>query len=192
MWKSNALCVRRGITPAWTDVTSRGKKTCNRYVFHLFGVPRNCRGFLVISSCTIPFRSALPCLHMCKSLSSAEPAGVRPGSHLSCIQGQLLPAGSWPRHIHLAQVPGWLRRVCRNRVDVNRFPGWETLYTGFPTRQDYSANSTFPRIKWADKRMLFSPAPSQPAMLRSTSRHLTFLTYSLFIHRCWDAILRSG
>uniref|UniRef100_A0A8C0TZP9 Egg-white cystatin n=1 Tax=Cyanistes caeruleus TaxID=156563 RepID=A0A8C0TZP9_CYACU len=45
-------------------------------------------------SYTITFRPALPCVHMCTSLSSAEPAGVRPGYHLSCIQGQLLSARS--------------------------------------------------------------------------------------------------
>ena len=79
MWKLDALCVRRGSTPDWIAVTSRGKKTCKRYVSNSFGVPTNCRWFLAISSCVVIFRLALPCLHRCTSLLGAEPAGVRQG-----------------------------------------------------------------------------------------------------------------
>lgn len=45
---------------------------------------------------------------------------------------------------------------------LNREVSWvgEVLTGAVPLRYDYLANSTFPRIKGTDKKMLFSPAPS--------------------------------
>lgn len=77
---------------------------------------------------------------------------------------------------------------------LNRVISWvgKILTGAFPLRYNYLANSTFPRIKGGNKKMLFSPTPSWPRMLRTTSSHLNFFTNSPFICRYWDAILRSG
>lgn len=196
-WKLDGPCVRRGSTPAWTAVTSREKKTCNRYVSNSLGVLCNCKWFFAISGSVVTFRPALPCPHRCTSLLCAEPAGVRQGyqykqhstSHVSrassCLQG-LEPSSpySWINEWNCAEI----------EYVLNREISWagEILTGAFPLRYDYLANSTFPRIKGADKKMLFSPTPSWPTMLRTTSSHLNFVTNSPFICRCWDAILRSG